>query len=32
MSYQRADGRYVYTEALKLPSTVITATGNMRRC
>lgn len=28
MSYQRADGRFVYTETFKLPSTVITASGN----
>lgn len=27
MSYQRADGRFVYTEKFNLPSTVITATG-----
>jgi hypothetical protein len=28
MSYQRADGRYVYTEQFKVPGTVVTASGN----
>lgn len=28
MSYQRADGRYVYTEQFKIPGTVVTASGN----
>lgn len=28
MSYQRADGRYVYAEQFKIPGTVVTASGN----
>jgi hypothetical protein len=28
MSYQRADGRFVYTEQFKIPGTVVTASGN----
>lgn len=28
MSYQRADGKFVYAEQFKIPGTVVTASGN----